>query len=139
MEGRIIHDQHRIPLWISATVMEELLNVVLKYGAIGTSLEHTRKKDAILSICWKDLEPAFALILSNLDWCCSQWRPPCPSEPDAFITAGLVYISRLEHNNIKRLQKMSFVKWKAEGNNLILLANFKELPRTVLPCTIKEQ
>lgn len=76
-------------------MLKKLFNVVLKYGTVRTSLEHARKKNAVLGIRGKDLVPALTLILGNLDRSYSKRRPPCPSESDPFITPRLVYIYEL--------------------------------------------
>jgi hypothetical protein len=48
MERCIIHEQNGIGLGISATVMKELVNKVLKHGAVGSALKDAREDGAIL-------------------------------------------------------------------------------------------
>jgi hypothetical protein len=91
VEGCVIYHQHRVRLRPSAAVMEELLNEVLKYRTICTSLKHTGNKNAVLR-CREDLVPLFTPILSNLNWCYPKRRLLCPSESDPFVTARLIYV-----------------------------------------------
>jgi hypothetical protein len=55
MDRRIVHDKDRLRFWPFTTVLEKLLNKILKDGGIRRSLKYTCKNNGILCICRQNL------------------------------------------------------------------------------------
>jgi hypothetical protein len=95
VERRVVHDQHRLRFWLSAAVLKQLLDEILKDVAVSQSLEHAREKYAVLCVCWQDLVPTASMKLRDLHRRNTKRGPASAPEADALVTSGLIYVDKV--------------------------------------------
>lgn len=67
MKRSIIHNEDRLWVWLSVTVMKKLLDEILENIGIGSALEYPAQDDPILSIGREYLIASIAVKFGNLN------------------------------------------------------------------------
>jgi hypothetical protein len=109
MEGRIIQNKNRLWLRPFITQREQLLDEILKDGAICGSLKHACD-DAILCICWQYLISVLTLELGNLGWSHTKRRPTRPPKPNPLVAAGLIHVHEVIRTESRRVMQVKVLQ-----------------------------
>jgi hypothetical protein len=106
MEGRIIHNKNRLWLRPFITQREQLLDEILKDGAIYRSLKHACEDDAILCICWQYLISVLTLELGNLGWSHTKRRLTRPPKPNTLVAARLIQVHEVIRTESRQVMQV---------------------------------
>ena len=95
MKGCVIHNEHGLWLGPFPTVLEKLLDKILKDGCVSWTLEHSRQNNAVLRIRRHNLITLITMKFRHLNRCGTKGRPTHSPEAYPFITSRFIHIDKV--------------------------------------------